>query len=294
MPKKAPQSNEERLDRLLLSVNGMRDQMRKLESQVAALLRERVITEPPVDHVARLDRHRFAYMSQHEEDGLLHALFQEIGPTNRWFVEIGCGSNGGNAGFLARECGWSGLMIDAADRAFRMIQRQFEESRVTAVRTLVGSQGVLELLSKHECPVEFDLLGVDIDSTDYWVLEAITSVHRPRVIVVEYNSVFGREAAVTVPDAKTFERPLDRYLRHYHGASLGAFCKLAKRRSYRLLLTDPSGTNAVFVRNDVGADLPGTTAQKAFRYYLRHRVVAAELGDVIAYFRSHRLPLEDV
>ena len=286
-------STDDRLDQLLTTVKGIRERLGRLESQVAALLRANMLHAPD-DPIERLDHKRFAYCSQHEEDGLIHALFDEIGTTNKWFVEIGCGSNGGNSGLLARECGWSGLMVDVLKRAVRIMARQFDGKRVTPIEARVGSANVVPLLARYRCPPEFDLLGLDIDGTDYWVLDAIVAVHRPRVIVVEYNSTFGPDAAVTIPDIQSFERGTEGYAKLYHGASLGALCKLAERRDYRLILTDSSGTNAVFVRNDVGSHLPGTTAREAFRYYVRHRVAVDELGDAVAHFRASGLPLVDV
>ncbi len=60
----------------------------------------------------RCSRGGFAGLSQHEEDGITVALFERIGMDTRRFVEIGAGVNGGNSGFLAKECGWTGLMLE--------------------------------------------------------------------------------------------------------------------------------------------------------------------------------------
>lgn len=285
---------DERLDRILSMTKDLRAQVAQLESQVAMLLRQRVLTNPSGDPIAALDRARFAYFSQHEEDGVLHALFQAIGTTDHRFVEIGCGSNGGNSGFLARECGWSGLMIDAAERNVRATRRLFDRSRVAVVQVTVGSQGVVDLLAQHGIPREFDLLSLDIDSTDYWVLEALLAAHRPRVMIVEYNSAFGPTAAVTVPDSWA-PPPAGKGIHHYwRGASLRAFCHLAAVRGYRLLLTDPTGTNALFLRDDIGPHLPGADPGEVFRYYAGHEVLVDELGDIVSHLRGHGYSLVDV
>ncbi len=291
---KPTETTDERVDRVLKTIKEVQEQVTVLQSQVAALLRERLLVDPLGDPIARIDKRRFGYSSQHEEDGLLYALFQDIGVTSRRFVEIGCGDNGGNSGFLARECGWSGLMVDMADRLIRIARRRFDPSSVAVVQTRVDSRTVVGLLAEHGIPNEFDLLSVDIDSTDYWVMKAITDVHRPRVIVTEYNSAFGPDLSVTVPDTPDFSRATAGHRRHYYGASLAALCRLAEQQDYRLLLTDRTGTNAVFLRNDLGPDLPGTTAVKAFRYYLKHAIALEKLGDVVALFRKQGLQLVDV
>ena len=55
----------------------------------------------------RLTSQRFGLLSQNGEDGVLLALIEQAGPGGRRFAEVGCGTNGGNSGFLARELGWS-------------------------------------------------------------------------------------------------------------------------------------------------------------------------------------------
>lgn len=291
---KPAQTTDERVDRVLRVVKELREQMVVMQSQVAALVRDRLLDDPPNDPIGRLAKRRFRHLSQHEEDGLLSALFQHIGVANRRFVEIGCGDNGGNSGFLARECGWSGLMVDMDERLIRKTRRLFDPSTVRVIQTTVDSGNIGRLLDEHDVPDDFDLLSLDIDSTDYWILKAITDGRRPRVILAEYNSAFGPDAAVTVPDTTSFERATDGHRRHYYGASLSALCRLAEERDYRLLLTDPTGTNALFLRNDLSADLPGTTASRAFRYYLPHAIALEKLGDVIALFRKQGLALQDV
>ncbi|HTU20104.1 MAG TPA: hypothetical protein VMG10_18715, partial [Gemmataceae bacterium] len=51
-----------------------------------------------------------------------------------------------------------------------------------------------------------------------------------------------------------------------HGASLGAFVKLGRERGYRLVGTHRLGFNAVFLREDTGADLfPEVTPVECFQ-----------------------------
>ena len=97
-------------------------------------------------------------------------------------------------------------------------------------------------------------LKVLIDSCNYWVWEALT-VASPRVVVVEYNADFGTERAVTVPYSPAFDREACGDKRYY-GASLPALVHLGARKGYRLVLVEPTGVNAFFVRNDVGRELP--------------------------------------
>lgn len=42
------------------------------------------------------------------------------------------------------------------------------------------------------------LLHIDIDGNDYWVWKA-NSVVKPVIAIIEFNSIFGSERAITVP-----------------------------------------------------------------------------------------------
>ena len=43
----------------------------------------------------------------------------------------------------------------------------------------------MEILHSHEAPESMDLLSVDIDFNDFWVLDAILCSFWPRVVVAE-------------------------------------------------------------------------------------------------------------
>ena len=43
--------------------------------------------------------------------------------------------------------------------------------------------------------------SIDVDTTDIWILDAMLSVFRPRVVSIEYNSHFGPNVSLSFPDA---------------------------------------------------------------------------------------------
>jgi hypothetical protein len=229
--------------------------------QVNAVLRSlhlsRLPLSPPHDIAAR----RFRLWSQNEEDGIIVGLLEHAGVTDCRFVEIGSGRTGGNAALLAYECGWSGLMIDMVPEAIEGLRVRFAHNPgIVAVAAEVSAENINQLLTTHGFTGEVDLLSIDIDSYEYWVLEAITVVS-PRVLVVEYHAGFGGERAVTIPR----DVSLDDIPKPYRGASLAALEKLARRKGYRLVVCDPTGTNAFFLRDDVAPKVPGVSAARAYR-----------------------------
>lgn len=175
--------------------------------------------------------------SQGGEDGVLQRLFELIGVHNRRFVEFGAwdGEHFSNTARLRLQQGWSGLLMEGSDRARPpLVQREF-----------VSAENVNALFERHRVPARFDLLSIDIDGNDYWVWQAIQA-SVPRVVVIEYNPLFGLEMARTIryrAEHVWDETP-------YHGASLAALRKLGHAKGYALVYTDSWVPNAFFVHRD--------------------------------------------
>jgi hypothetical protein len=106
-------------------------------------------------------------------------------------------------------------------------------------------------------------LSIDLDGNDYWVWQAIVSI-RPRIVVCEYNSVFGTRFAVTVPYDPSFSRGRAHFSHMYYGASLPAICRLASQKGYDFVGCNSKGINAFFVRNDVSGALKKPTITEGF------------------------------
>lgn len=259
-------------------------------TQLSAVIRRLWL---PIDRVPppyNLSAQRFRLRSQHEEDGILLTLLDRAGCTQCRFVEIGSGASGGNAAILAYELGWSGLMIDASPAAIEKARRRFAGNPgVSIVHGRVTPMNVNALLEQHGFNGEVDLLSIDIDSYDYWILEALSACS-PRILMLEYNALFGSEQSVTIP----LEQSIDDAPKGYGGASLTALARLAARKGYRLVGCEDAGVNAFFVRNDVAADVPEVPPAVAWRP-LRSRVADEEVPiDIFEVSRSRALPLVEV
>jgi hypothetical protein len=237
--------------------------------QLASLIRAAYLRSEIPAPLA-LQARRFRLRSQNEEDGIILALLEAIGVSSRRFVEIGCGGTGGNSAVLALDMGWSGLMVDGSRRAVRVARHEFRPNPgVTIVELMVTPENVNAMLQQHGYGGEVDLLSIDIDSTDYWILEAL-EVSTARVLVLEYNAHFGPSRAVTLPKER-LEGNRRTLPVEYFGASLAALEKVARRKGYRLVLCEPSGINAFFVRDDIANGLHGLSPEQAYRPF-RHRL----------------------
>ena len=189
----------------------------------------------------------FKVYSKHGGDGILAYIFSKIGVTNRTFVEMGVEDGREcNTANLARNFGWSGLLIDANQSWVESAREFFKDYKVEVIHSFVTAENINETLEGGE----IDLLSIDIDGNDYWVWKAISGVN-PRVVVLEYNSSFGLHSVTQRyrPDHKfnPKEHPL------FFGASLPALAKLSKEKGYILVACDTHGHDAFFIRADLAS-----------------------------------------
>jgi len=226
----------------------------------------------------------FRAFSQNGEDGILHLLFSILGTTNRRCVEIGVGSGlECNTANLIVNHGWEGLLFDGNQAAIKRGQEFYNNCRDTfvwppqLVPAWITANNINELITKQGFSGEIDLLSIDIDGVDYWIWKAITCI-QPRVVVVEYQDIWGPDRAVTVPYSDNFQADFGKHGPDYAGASLAAFVKLGKSKGYRLVGVQRYGFNAFFVRNDLGVDIfPEIVTSDCFshpkvQYGIKHRL----------------------
>ncbi|NBX85589.1 MAG: hypothetical protein EBQ95_08315 [Gammaproteobacteria bacterium] len=109
------------------------------------------------------------------------------------------------------------------------------------------------ILLKSGFDQDLGILSIDIDGNDYYIFEAI-NFYKPRIIICEYNSVFGPDRKISIPYKEDFYRTSAHYSNLYWGASLSAFVHLAENKGYAFVGTNSTGLNAFFVRQDLVND----------------------------------------
>ena len=101
-------------------------------------------------------------------------------------------------------------------------------------------------------------VSIDIDGNN------ITSF-KPRILVLEYNAVFGPTRKISVQYDGNFLRTEKHYSNLYFGASLAAITDLANKRGYSLVGTNSASSNAFFLRNDlINNRVEVLSAEKAY------------------------------
>ena len=193
----------------------------------------------------------FGAFSQHGEDGILEYLIRNLKTCDKYFLEIASGDGLENcSAYLAMGSRWSGLMVEG-DHALAEHCRRVYQYRIWNVMVkecYVNLENIGEILSTLPMK-DFDVFSLDIDSIDFHILKAVLDLgYRPKILVLEYNSAFGPNQAVTVPYKAVFNRWDEHPSGIYYGASVMAWRFLLEPLGYKFVTVDSSGTNAFFVK----------------------------------------------
>jgi hypothetical protein len=215
----------------------------------------------------QLEDNEFQVFSQWGEDGIIQSLVNSIEIENKVFVEFGVQNyTESNTRFLLRNNNWSGLVIDSSpDNILYIKQDQiYWKYNLKAECAFIDKDNINKLLIDSGMTGDIGLLSVDIDGNDYWVWEAIDCI-TPRIVICEYNSLFGNHRKVTIPYDKSFSRDKAHFSCLYYGASIAALSHLAASKGYVLLGSNSIGNNLFFLRKDLVGDHSICSPETAYR-----------------------------
>lgn len=172
--------------------------------------------------------------SNFDEERMLERFIAELLPHghSRTAVDIGAGDGvkGSNTYALFRD-GWRGLGIEGdASRARRLTRAYKNFEGVTAVHALATPSNVVQMLRSHGVETDFGVLSLDIDSYDYWVLDALLRSFRPQLVVTEINEKIPPPVRFVVKYDPEF-----RLQHHFFGYSIASLDELCERHGYALI-----------------------------------------------------------
>lgn len=211
--------------------------------------------------------YEFKVFSQWGADGIIQHLIRCVEIRHKTFVEFGVEDFfESNCRFLLMKDNWQGFVIDGSMEHVKRIRQSYFywKHHLGSECAFITRENINELLKKSGFDEDLGILSVDIDGNDYHVLQSITAF-KPRILICEYNGVFGRDRKISIPYEPDFYRTGKHYSNLYFGASLGAMTHLAEKKGYVLVGTNSIGSNAFYVRRDLMNDrLRAMTAAQAW------------------------------
>lgn len=203
------------------------------------------------DHLNSPDlrKYEFKVFSQWGEDGIIQKLIKDVEIKNRTFIEFGVEDFfESNCRFLMMLDHWSGFVVDGSNDNIERLKHAYFYWKydINSMAAFINRENINTILAQSGFPQDLGLMSIDLDGVDYHIFEAI-DWYRPRILVVEFNAVFGIERKITVPYKAEFNRTVEHYSNLYFGASLPALVCLANKKGYALVGTNSASSNAFFV-----------------------------------------------
>ncbi|KAL9188778.1 hypothetical protein ACHAXT_007156 [Thalassiosira profunda] len=185
--------------------------------------------------------------SQNDEDGaLLQALRCMGGHGTKEYFEFGS-ENGAevNTRILRELYGWNGHLLDGG----------YERPEIPLHQEYFTPTSIVQLMKKYKVGKTLDVLSVDCDYDDFWILrEILVAGYKPRILITEFNCNFGSEWAVsTLPKPVGNEASAGWTGDCYFGASASALIALARVFGYTPFWSNT--VNLMFVRLDQATEL---------------------------------------
>jgi len=248
-------STDDRLRTMEVRLQKIQQSLGRIENKQLKILNPKSFSE-----------YEYQVYSQWGEDGLIQFLIQNIEIKNTIFVEFGVEKyTESNTRFLLINNNWSGLVIDGSEQNIQYIKNDpiYWQYNLKADNAFIDRENINSLIKMNGISGDIGLLSVDIDGNDYWVWEAIDVIN-PRIVICEYNSLWGNTASVTTPYSSTFIRTKAHSSNLYYGASIVALTDLASLKGYSLVGSNKAGNNVFFVRNDLLSNLNVVTPESVW------------------------------
>ena len=217
-------------------------------------------------NINSLEEVEFQVFSQWGDDGIIQYIINKVDFPNKTFIEFGVENyTESNTRFLLINNNWTGFVIDGSKDNVNYIKSDVIcwACELYAEAAFITADNINDLLQKPGFNPEIGILSIDIDGNDYWVWKAINSVN-PVLIIAEYNSLFGKNTAWTVPYDPGFIRSDKHDSILYYGVSLKALKILADEKGYSFIGCNSKGNNAYFIRNDKSSAFPVKTVEEGY------------------------------
>ena len=222
----------------------------------------------------------FKVHSQWGEDGIIQYLTKKIPMKNKTFIEFGVENYvEANTRYLMEEDNWQGMIMDCDKANIEMIKKEeyYWRYGLDAVCAFITCENINELIKNSGFDKDIGILSIDIDGNDYWVLKEIENII-PRILICEFNPVFGEKEKVTIPYDPDFDRKKAHYSGLFFGASLRAIVHLAGSKGYHFVGTNSNYCNAFFVREDLTKYLPEQIKRPNIELDAKYRISMDEHG----------------
>lgn len=214
--------------------------------------------------------------SQCGEEGYLEYILSNIPSEDRnnFLIDLGAGDGFSlsNSRYFI-EKGFQCILIDGNNHDNEQVSEHF-----------ITADNIIDLLRSYFCPLRPDLLTIDLDGNDLYIMEQVASDYRPKVIVAEFNPIWGEGVSKSIkynPDHRWNDDD-------FYGFSFAAGLKFAEKHNYTCVFQNDD-LNMYFVDNEVLMKSLGVNLMDLFimiepvRYKVTHNHRPSQTNDWVDY-----------
>lgn len=262
-----------RLIKRFLKISGLHESRDWEDTKLVLSARAIMLSEnwriaPDFENPFWIQEKEFRVYSQFGDDGIIQWLLYSLNINNGKFIEFGVGDYyESNTHFLLINNRFAGFVIDGSKENIDTVRQStmYWRYNLSANQHFIDSDNVQDLLAGSGFK-KIELLHIDLDGNDYWILRALDfSDLDPDILILEYNSTFGNERAISVPYDPSFSRISAHHSGKYFGASLPALNSLAQSKGYYFIGCNSAGNNAYFLADRFLSKIPKTDIYDGFQ-----------------------------
>ena len=216
---------------------------------------------PDLSNPKWLQEKEFSVYSQFGDDGIIQFLINllNLKKKNGKFIEFGVADYfESNTHFLLINNRWEGFVMDGDKKNMNTLKSSpiFWKYNLKAKSEFITRENIQNLLKSSSFD-KIELLHIDLDGNDYWIIESLDlKTFNPDILILEYNAVFGPNKFISVPYDDKFNRFDAHYSGKYFGASLSALNYIAEKKGYYFIGCNSAGNNAYFLLNKYISKIP--------------------------------------
>jgi hypothetical protein len=188
--------------------------------------------------------------SQWGEDGIINYLCDVLDIVRPNMIELGAGNfDECNSRYLAENRNAGVIAVDSREDLVANVKSLdvYWKNHIFAVCDWITPESISRLLTFGKDNLgTLNILSLDIDGNDYWVLEQ-QNLEEFEILVVEYNALFGSRFPVTVPRNDEFQRKEAHFSHLYWGVSLRAWIHLFEKSGFVFIGSNRANCNAFFI-----------------------------------------------
>lgn len=192
--------------------------------------------------------------SQNGEGLILEYVCHSLGITNPFFMDIG----GGDGFYLSNtrhlaNLGSPGVVLDRENGVDINLNNITDWVKYPHPSMLIGR-------------TDIDVLSIDIDGNDYWILDKILSLKKPSIIIAEFNAMYTDSRAIAYNHNHVWAGD------SYYGFTFEAGKKLAEKHGYKIIF-QIADMNILMVHADLitGLTFPEVTYKQNDYFKLSER-----------------------